>query len=45
VRLLLKHQADVNAIDGEGWTALHCAAQRGYDAVVQLLQTSSRPTY
>jgi ankyrin repeat protein len=37
VRLLLEHEADVDAkIDG-GWTVLHEADREGYEAVVRLL--------
>lgn len=44
VRELLKGKlftsgADVNSQDGDGWTALNCAAQKGHAAVVQLLVT------
>jgi ankyrin repeat protein len=37
VRLLFEQGADVNAKDGDGWTALHGAASRGHEAVVRLL--------
>jgi ankyrin repeat protein len=37
VRLLLELGADVNAVDGDGRTALHGAAHKGRNEVVQLL--------
>lgn len=37
VRLLLKHKADVNAVDDNGETAMHGAAYRNHPKVVQLL--------
>jgi ankyrin repeat protein len=35
--LLLERGADVNAAGEHGWTALHGAAYKGIDAIVQLL--------
>jgi ankyrin repeat protein len=35
VRLLLEHNADVNAKDDDGWTALLKAAENGHEAVVR----------
>jgi uncharacterized protein len=37
VKLCLYHGADINAADGTGMTALHGAAQKGADQVVQYL--------
>lgn len=37
IKLCLDAGADVNAVDGQGDTALHGAAQKGYDQVVQFL--------
>src|ERR1700733_9411481 len=37
IKLCLDAGADVNAIDNQGDTALHGAAQKGYDQVVQFL--------
>lgn len=37
VKLLLKHQADVNIVDGDGWAALHYAAWWGHVEVAELL--------
>jgi ankyrin repeat protein len=37
VKLLLELGADVNAVDGDGRTALHGAAHKGRDDVVQIL--------
>jgi ankyrin repeat protein len=37
IRLLLERGADVNAADGNGRTALHGAAQKGYDRIVAFL--------
>lgn len=37
IQLLMDHGADLNAIDGNGLTALHYAATNGNDAVVQYL--------
>jgi ankyrin repeat protein len=37
VGLLLKHKADVNAKNNNGWMALHKAAVSGHETVVQLL--------
>jgi len=44
VRLLLEHDADVNAARGDGMTALHTASWRGLDRVVQeLLDAGADP--
>lgn len=37
IRFCLDRGADVNALDGRGMTALHRAADRGFDTVVQYL--------
>merc|ERR1719262_1917409 len=37
--LLLEHHADLHAIDAEGQTCLHYAAQAGFPALVRLLVT------
>jgi ankyrin repeat protein len=37
IDLCLKAGADVNAVDSRGQTALHGAAQKGYDKVIQFL--------
>jgi ankyrin repeat protein len=37
VRLLLEHEAGVDAKDNDGWAALHMAAGNGHDAMVRLL--------
>jgi ankyrin repeat protein len=37
IKLCLDHGADINAVDGTGMTALHGAAQKGKDQVVQFL--------
>jgi len=37
VKICIEHGADVNAADSSGYTALHGAAFRGSDAIVQLL--------
>jgi len=37
VQLLLEHRADVNAVDGNGDTAMHGAAYGNFPAVVALL--------
>jgi uncharacterized protein len=37
VRMLLEHQADPNARQQEGWTALHAAAQNGDQEMLDLL--------
>jgi ankyrin repeat protein len=36
-QLCLDHGADVNAVNAEGFTAMHGAANRGFDAMVKLL--------
>jgi ankyrin repeat protein len=41
VQLLLKAQANVEAKDKYGRTALIWAAEKGYDAVVQLLHSET----
>jgi ankyrin repeat protein len=40
VKLLLKHGADVNAVDDDGETAMHGAAYRNHPRVVRLLAES-----
>ena len=37
VRILLDHNADVNAVDNRGFSALHFAAWKGHAGTVQLL--------
>jgi serine/threonine-protein phosphatase 6 regulatory ankyrin repeat subunit B len=37
VELLLDHKADLNAVDGDGNTAMHIAASKGHQYVVKLL--------
>jgi len=37
VRICVEHHMDVNAADAQGYTALHGAAYRGSDAIVQFL--------
>jgi ankyrin repeat protein len=37
IRLCLKHGADINAANSLGFTALHAAASRGWESVIQLL--------
>lgn len=38
VRELINHNADVNAVDGDNWTALFCAAKEGHtDICLELL--------
>ncbi|EGZ22618.1 hypothetical protein PHYSODRAFT_489287 [Phytophthora sojae] len=36
-RMLLDHGADIEAVDGEDWTPLMCAAWRGHKAMVEML--------
>jgi ankyrin repeat protein len=36
-KICIEHHADVNAADALGYTALHGAANRGSDAIIQLL--------
>lgn len=35
--MLINREADIEARDDDGWTALHFAASYGYEAVVQML--------
>jgi ankyrin repeat protein len=37
VKICIEHHADVNVADALGYTAMHGAANRGSDAIVQLL--------
>lgn len=37
VKLLLKHQVEVNVMDEEGYTPLHCAVEAGQKEVVDML--------
>ena len=37
VSAMLRKGSDINAVDPEGWTALHRASAAGHDEVVQLL--------
>jgi ankyrin repeat protein len=38
VQLLLAHKTTINAKDNYGWTALHLAALKEYEAVKRLLK-------
>jgi uncharacterized protein len=40
VKICIEHHADVNAADSQGYTAMHGAANRGSDGIVQLLSVS-----
>ena len=40
VAALIAHGARVDAVDGEGWTALHMAADRGHVSVVRSLHAA-----
>ncbi|MBB6637629.1 ankyrin repeat domain-containing protein [Cohnella thailandensis] len=37
VKVLIKHKANVNAMDSQGYTAMHIAAYKGFANVLQLL--------
>ncbi|KAE9401288.1 ankyrin [Gymnopus androsaceus JB14] len=37
VRYLIDHKAEVDKVDGSGWSALHIAASAGHDDVVEEL--------
>jgi len=45
VRLLLEHEADVDAKDTDGGTALYWAARHGHEAVVNLIQSHRTAPY
>jgi len=39
IKILLRHKADIDATDNEGWTPLHVAVQGGRVDIIKLLIT------